>query len=121
MNDRRRRREVVEAATRRDRGCVLRERDHGWIIPFDDAGLAVKRGSEPLVGSGVFPTCRGPLDPHEIIPRSAWRDGIYVLSNVVMVCRAHHDWIGDYPDTAHTLGLHGYSHERPDYQKIEPI
>lgn len=58
--------------------------------------------------------CRGPLDPHEIIPRSAWRAGYLVVSNVIGVCRAHHDWIGDHPDDAHALGLHGYSWNRPD-------
>lgn len=58
--------------------------------------------------------CRPRLDPHEIIPRSAWRDGYLVMSNVVTVCEAHHDWIDNNPNEAHTLGLHGYSWERPD-------
>lgn len=57
--------------------------------------------------------CRGPLDAHEVIPRSAWRAGYLVLDNVVSVCRAHHDWIGEHPALAHDLGLHGYSWERP--------
>lgn len=57
--------------------------------------------------------CRGRLDPHEVIPRSAWADGQYVFDNVMMICRRHHDWIGDYPDAAHLVGLHGYSWERP--------
>lgn len=59
-------------------------------------------------------SCGGPLDPHEIIPRSAWARGWLVLSNVLMVCRAHHDWIGDNPADAHAVGLHGFSWERPD-------
>lgn len=58
--------------------------------------------------------CEWPLDPHEIIPRSAWRAGYLELDNVVMVCRAHHDWIDDNPESAHVLGLHGYSYERGD-------
>jgi hypothetical protein len=57
--------------------------------------------------------CGGPYDVHEVIPRSAWRDGYLVVSNCIVVCRSHHDWIGDYPDAAHALGLHGYSYERP--------
>lgn len=55
--------------------------------------------------------CAGQLDPHEIIPRSAWAAGAYVLDNVLMVCRAHHDWIGDNPKLAHEAGLHGFSWE----------
>lgn len=58
--------------------------------------------------------CSGPLDVHEIIPRSAWRAGYLVVDNCILVCREHHDWIGDHPDEAHGYGLHGYSWERPD-------
>lgn len=57
-------------------------------------------------------TCAGPLDPHEIIPRSAWAAGEFEVGNIIAVCRAHHDWIGDHPTSAHELGLHGYSWER---------
>lgn len=63
--------------------------------------------------------CRGPLDPHEIIPRSAWGQGYLVAENVIVVCRAHHDWIDDNPKLAHEVGLHGYSWER-DPTKYEP-
>lgn len=80
---------VVLTCADRDRGCVAKA-----LVP------SVK--------------CKGQHDPHEIIPRSAWRDGIYVLDNVVEVCRAHHDWIDDHPDLAHKVGLHGFSWERPD-------
>lgn len=58
-------------------------------------------------------TCAGPLDVHEIIPRSAWRDGDLEVDNCVLLCRRHHDWVGDHPTEAHELGLHGYSWERP--------
>lgn len=57
--------------------------------------------------------CDGPLDVHEIIPRSAWPDGELVDNNTVTVCRSHHQWIDWHPHYAHQLGLHGYSHERP--------
>lgn len=58
--------------------------------------------------------CGGRLDPHEVIPRSAWADGIYDIDNVIAVCRRHHDWIKANEPEAHRLGLHGYSHERTD-------
>lgn len=58
--------------------------------------------------------CNGRLDAHEIIPRSAWADGIYDVDNIAAVCRAHHHWIDRHPTDAHALGLHGYSHERSD-------
>jgi len=58
--------------------------------------------------------CHGRLDPHEIIPRSAWSEGIYDADNIACICRAHHHWIDNYPNAAHALGLHGYSHERTD-------
>jgi hypothetical protein len=57
--------------------------------------------------------CSGPTDVHEIIPRSAWKAGYLMDDNCIVICRAHHDWVGDYPDDAHDLGLHGYSWERP--------
>lgn len=82
------RRDVVRQARDRDRGCVAHR-------------------------VGVPGRCWGPLDVHEVIPRSAWRAGYLVLGNVVTVCRGAHDWIGDHPDEAHALGLHGYSYERP--------
>lgn len=62
---------------------------------------------------GDLARCRGPMDSHEVIPRSAWHEGQYVLENVIVVCRWHHDWIGDHPHAAHALGLHGFSWERP--------
>lgn len=57
--------------------------------------------------------CSGPLDVHEIIPRSAWRKGYLVDDNCILICRTAHDWVGDNPDAAHLIGLHGYSWERP--------
>lgn len=57
-------------------------------------------------------SARTPLDGHEVIPRSVWPDGDLSVDNVRMVCRAHHDWIGEHPDEAHAVGLHGYSWER---------
>lgn len=56
---------------------------------------------------------RPTLEGHEVIPRSVWPGGHLVAENVRMVCQNHHDWIGDEPDLAHDVGLHGYSWERP--------
>jgi len=58
--------------------------------------------------------CRGPLDVHERIPRSAWRGGWLVVGNCLLLCRAHHDEIDRNDETlrrAVSLGLHGYSWE----------
>lgn len=58
--------------------------------------------------------CGGRMDPHEIIPRSAWPGGELVVANVVMICRRHHQWVDANPVLAHAVGLHGFSWERPD-------
>ena len=63
---------------------------------------------------GVEHDCAGPLDVHEIVPRSAWAAGYLVDENTVVVCRSLHDWIGDHPNEAHDHGLHRYSWERTD-------
>lgn len=57
--------------------------------------------------------CCGPLDVHEIIPRSAWALGYLEPTNCVLLCRGHHAWVGDNPAEAHRMGLHGFSWERP--------
>lgn len=56
--------------------------------------------------------CGGPLDAHEIVPRSAWSRGYLDVDNVVIVCRRHHTWIDNNPEAAHTVGLHKMSWER---------
>lgn len=101
---------VVDAAWDRDRGqcrvvVLIREHLMGRVSTSPEL--------DEIMASLRAIRCGGPLDPHEVIPRSAWHDGQYVLDNVLMVCREHHDWIGDYPDAAHAVGLHGYSWERP--------
>jgi len=56
--------------------------------------------------------CGGPIDCHEVIPRSAWAKGYLELSNLRAVCRQHHSWIDEHPILAHDVGLHGFSWER---------
>lgn len=80
--------EVAVAARARDGGCVAR-----GLVPDH--------------------VCAGPLDPHEVIPRSAWPGGHLVLDNVRTLCRAAHEWVHANERAAHRLGLHGYSWERP--------
>lgn len=50
--------------------------------------------------------CSWPLDVHEIVPRSVWRHGYLEADNCVLICRAHHDWIGANPAAAERLALH---------------
>lgn len=87
----------AEEAARREVRQIVRSRDRACRA----------KGAVPDVH------CNGPLDVHEVIPRSAWAKGYLVVDNCVLVCRAHHDWIDDNPDQAHELGLHGYSWEKP--------
>ena len=77
------------------------------------AALARDRRSCRAVSVVFEVSCRGPLDVHEIIPRSAWPGGYLVLDNTVTLCRTHHDWVGEHPAEAHGYGLHGFSWERP--------
>ena len=57
--------------------------------------------------------CGGPLDVHEIIPRSAWPDGWLVVDNCVTLCRRAHEWVTDNPAAAAVYGLHDFSWNRP--------
>jgi len=92
---------VIALVKRRDQVCQFSNR----MTALAGLGLGLD--------VGVPTDCAGPLDVHEVIPRSAWRDGELVESNCVLVCRRHHHWIDDHPSLAHEMGLHGYSWERP--------
>lgn len=55
--------------------------------------------------------CWGPLDVHEILTRA--RGGSIIdEENCIVVCRRHHDWIGQWPARAAELGLTKHSWER---------
>jgi hypothetical protein len=86
------RRRTAETDIWRDVLMVVNARDHGWCR----AERLV-----PEVG------CRGPTDPHHVIPvgRAPWLR--LDPDNVITVCRAHHDWIGDHPTAATDRGLLG--------------
>jgi hypothetical protein len=55
--------------------------------------------------------CTGPLDVHEIVPRSVWPDGDLDDTNCVLLCRHHHQWIDSHRDLAELFGL--YSRVKP--------
>ena len=66
-------------------------------------------------GADMYPwACGGPLDVHELIPRSADPTGWLRSGSCVSLCRRHHEWVGDHPSLAHAIGLHGFSWERTD-------
>lgn len=56
--------------------------------------------------------CGGPLDVHEVIPRSALPGAELDERDCVLVCRCHHDWIGLHELEAAAVALHGYSWQR---------
>ena len=80
----------------------------GWRCQFwHRMNLTLHASAAPLA-------CSYGLEAHEIIPRSAWRDGWLVLDNIITLCPRHHAWVGDHPEKAHAAGLHGFSYERPE-------
>jgi hypothetical protein len=91
--------EVVRLVHERDHTCQF------WFTAWEPNQCI----EGDLVGAPVV--CIGPLDVHEVIPRSAWAGGWLEPDNCRLVCRVHHDWIGDHPAEAHRLGLHGFSWE----------
>lgn len=57
--------------------------------------------------------CGGPLDVHELVPRSAWPAGYLVVENCILLCRQSHSFCHDNPRLARELGLLKSSWERP--------
>ena len=55
--------------------------------------------------------CDGPLDVHELAPRSVYPGGHLDVTNCVTICRSHHRWVDANPEAAHAIGLHKYSWE----------
>ena len=71
-----------------------------------------ERDAETCQAHRVDHRCAGPLDVHEVIPRSVWALGYLDVDNCVLVCRVAHQWIDGHPDDARLLGLHGKSWDR---------
>lgn len=120
---RKRREEVVDMAMRRDSyrcqaAVRIQEGLRGqWPVHIESSKMGERTFTGPelaalLRRAEVPVTCHGPLDPHEIIQRSAWRDGDLDLDNVIIACRRHHDWIDHDQLTAELLGLHKWSWNR---------
>jgi hypothetical protein len=55
--------------------------------------------------------CGGPLDTHEVKPRSTGGDWLNP-DHAIAICRLHHGWVGDHPTEAARLGLHRWSWEQ---------
>lgn len=77
-----------EAITRKRVCLEVLERDGGCVL----------RGVADHV-------CAGPLDVHEIVPRSRWAAGWLEPTNCVTACRSLHDWVHAHPNEARSLGL----------------
>jgi len=73
----------------------------------------INRGFSAAMMQVVPTACGGPLDVHEIIPRSADPTAWLRPEACVALCRRHHSWVTDNPTLAHEIGLHGFSWERP--------
>jgi hypothetical protein len=96
------------------RSAVIREvHERDQHCQFISRLWAPESGWEEGDLVGVPTRCSGPLDVHEIIPRSAWSAGWLEPSNCVLLCRLHHSWVTENPRVANLLGLHKFSHERP--------
>lgn len=72
--------------------------------------VRLRAGSRCEAGPLIQSPCWGPLDVHEVKPRG--RGGsITDPDNCLLVCRRHHDWIGEHPQSALELGLLKHSWE----------
>lgn len=72
--------------------------------------VALERDRYRCQAVGLVPhECRGALDPHHVISKGARADLADDPANIVGVCRAAHDWIGDHPEAARLVGLYGRS------------
>jgi hypothetical protein len=91
----------------RKRSRQMRER---WqvraFVGLRDEGQCRGALLVPLVG------CAGPLDVHELVRRSQWREGFLHPENCVLLCRSHHDFVHANPSSARAVGLLLRSHER---------
>lgn len=83
--------DVRQAVYARDRVCLL-------APPANMQWADIQRRQ---AGAG---SCFGqPRTVHHL--RKASRGGLYTLSNLVVLCTRHNDWVEDYPLVAHTWGL----------------
>lgn len=103
-----------------DRGSALRARsprkaDHYADIA-DACREALERDRYQCRGRGLIPghdRCSTTVDPQHVIPRSVRPDLADDPTNIIALCRIAHEWVGDHPEAAADLGLHGHSWDRP--------
>lgn len=76
---------------------IVRRRDCGRCVAGRWAGMV----------TAPFPTeCHGPIDPHHVWP--VGRGGPRCdPENIILLCRAHHDWAHGHPLLARAVGLLG--------------
>lgn len=86
--------DLKQELLRRDGGCIARL-IQGQTVAYTVGGA----------DTTMIPLCLGPLDKHELIKRSAWRNGATVDTNCVILCRRHNGWVEDEPNAARALGL----------------
>lgn len=72
-------------------------------------GAAIERDGHRCQARLLVPeiSCGGKLDPQHVIPQGVDKRLAAEEANIVACCRRHHDWIGDHPEEAQKLGLHG--------------
>ena len=82
----------------------------------DACRTALDRDHHRCRGLGVIPghdRCWGPLDPQHVIPQGVRPDLAADPANIIALCRAAHEWVGDHPNAAERLGLHGRAWDSP--------
>ena len=52
-----------------------------------------------------------PMDVHHVVPRSRDKSLALEPSNLITLCRRHHDWVHDHPVESAALGLLRSTHE----------
>lgn len=77
--------------------------------------LAMMRADGRCEARDLVPhECYGPLDAHELVPRSEYPGGHLDQRNVIIICRTAHDWAHDNPAKAYLCGLLRHSWDGND-------
>ena len=98
---------VVAAVHERDGGCVA------LATVWGERGITYWTPGD----LDHFPArCAGPLDAHEIVQRSV-RPGAWLEPDlIVSLCRAHHDFVSNYPAEAMRIGLLANSWDAANFE-----
>lgn len=103
----------VTGSPKRKSGLSSRSRKPSRVAHFAAVAEACRTALERDGGCLAAPLvpevrCWGKLDPQHVIPQGVRRDLAADPENIVGCCRGHHEWIGDHPEAARALGLHGH-------------